>query len=192
MIKRIAVYCASSTGNDPKFKETAYQLGKILAEKELTLVYGGGNVGLMGAIADGVVESNGKSIGVLPHFLAQKELAHNGLAEMILVDTMHERKAKMGELADGFIALPGGFGTMEELFEMLTWAQLALHKKPIAILNINGFYDALIEFIEKMIEVEVLKPEYRSMLLVSDKIDNLLDQMNRYVAPKNDKWFVTK
>lgn len=192
MITKIAVYCASSTGNDTKFKETAYKLGETLAKKKISLVYGGGNVGLMGAIADGVVQNQGTAIGVLPYFLAAKELAHKNLTEMILVETMHERKAKMCELADGFIALPGGFGTMEELFEMLTWAQLSLHRKPIAILNINGFYDSLIDFIEKMVETELLKSEYRTMLLVSDDIEDLLNQMSSYVAPKNDKWFVTK
>lgn len=192
MISKIAVYCASSTGNDPKFKETAYQLGKTFADKKISLVYGGGNVGLMGAIADGVMENDGHTIGVLPYFLAQKELAHKGISEMILVETMHERKAKMCELAEGFIALPGGFGTMEELFEMLTWAQLSLHRKPVAILNINGFYDHLIEFIERMVESGLLKEEYRTMLIVGNEIEDLLNQIMKYEAPKNDKWFVTK
>lgn len=192
MINKIAVYCASSTGNDPKFKETAYQLGKTFADRKISLVYGGGNVGLMGAIADGVMENEGHTIGVLPYFLAQKELAHKGISEMILVETMHERKAKMGELAEGFIALPGGFGTMEELFEMLTWAQLSLHRKPVAILNVNGFYDHLIEFIERMVESQLLKEEYRTMLIVSNEIEDLLNQIMKYEAPKNDKWFVTK
>lgn len=192
MIEKIAIYCASSTGNDPKLKETAFALGKTLAEKKIGLVYGGGNVGLMGAVADGVIQNGGHSIGVIPHFLAKKELAHKGISEMIFTDTMHERKAKMAELCDGMIALPGGFGTLEELFEVLTWAQLSLHKKPVAILNINGYYDHLILFIDKMVESGLLKEEYRTMLIIDNNIENLLEEMMKYEAPKNDKWFVTK
>lgn len=191
-MKRITVYCGSSLGSDIKFKESADKLGKALANQNIELVYGGAKVGLMGAVADGVLNNGGKAIGILPYFLKEKELQHQSLTELILVDTMHERKSKMSELGDGFIALPGGFGTMEELFEMLTWAQLALHRKPIAILNIDGYYDALLEFVESMIKGGFLKAEYRDLLLVSSDENDLIEQMKAYVAPANDKWFVVK
>ena len=191
-IKRIAVYCASSLGNDSEFYDSAYALGNALAARDIELVYGGANVGLMGAVADGVLDKGGSVIGVLPHFLAEKELQHKSLTELIMVENMHERKYKMSELADGFITLPGGFGTMEELFEMLTWGQLALHKKPIAIHNVEGYYDPLFVFVEKMIDSGFLKDEYRDLLLRSDSIDKLLDLIENYEAPINDKWHVTK
>lgn len=191
-MKRITVYCGSSSGSDQAFKDKADKLGKALAQQNLELVYGGAKVGLMGAVADGVLNNGGKAIGVLPYFLKEKELQHQSLTEIILVETMHERKSKMSELGDGFIALPGGFGTMEELFEMLTWAQLALHRKPIAILNVDGYYDALLQFVDSMINGGFLKPEYKDMLLVSSDENDLLEQMKEYVAPKNDKWFVVK
>src|SRR4030095_3484794 len=139
-MKRITVFCGSSLGNGTNFRTQATLLGQVLAKRNIELVYGGANVGLMGAVADGVLSEGGKVIGVLPNFLKSKEIAHEQLTELILVDSMHERKTKMNELCDGVIALPGGFGTLEEFFEMLTWAQLGLHKKPIAILNIDGFY----------------------------------------------------
>ena len=189
-MKRITVYCGSNSGSHDIYREKATLLGQSLANHNIELVYGGAKVGLMGAVADGALDAGGKVIGVIPHFLAEKELQHKLLTETILVDTMHERKAKMGELGNGFIALPGGFGTMEELFEMLTWAQLSLHNKPIAILNVDGYYDALIEFVEKMIEGGFLKAEYRDLLLISADIEDLLQQMKNYVPPTNEKWFV--
>ncbi|MFZ0596740.1 MAG: TIGR00730 family Rossman fold protein, partial [Flavobacterium sp.] len=173
-MKRITVFCGSSFGTEEIYKEQATLLGKTLAQQNIELVYGGANVGLMGAVADGVLNEGGKAIGVLPNFLRSKEIAHLGLTELILVESMHERKTKMDELCDGVIALPGGFGTLEELFEMLTWAQLGLHKKPIAILNINGFYDSLIELTKVMVEKGLLKDVNQQMLLVSDNIDDLL------------------
>ncbi|OMQ11745.1 TIGR00730 family Rossman fold protein [[Flexibacter] sp. ATCC 35103] len=187
-MKRITVFCGSSFGTEEIYKEQAELLGKKLAQQNIELVYGGANVGLMGAVADGVLNEGGKAIGVLPNFLRSKEIAHLGLTELILVESMHERKTKMSDLCDGVIALPGGFGTLEELFEMLTWAQLGLHKKPIAILNINGFYDALIELTKVMVEKGLLKDVNQQMLLVSDNIDDLLDQMKNYVAPAVGKW----
>ncbi|MGE6354227.1 TIGR00730 family Rossman fold protein [Flavobacterium sp. NPDC079362] len=187
-MKRITVFCGSSFGTDEIYKEQATLLGQTLAKQNIELVYGGANVGLMGAIADGVLNAGGKAIGVLPNFLRSKEIVHLGLTELILVESMHERKTKMNDLCDGVIALPGGFGTLEELFEMLTWAQLGLHKKPIAILNINGFYDALIELTKVMVEKGLLKDINQQMLLVSDNIDDLLDQMKNYVAPTVGKW----
>lgn len=187
-MKRITVFCGSSFGTEEIYKEQATLLGKTLAKQNIELVYGGANVGLMGAVADGVLDQGGKAIGVLPNFLRSKEIAHLGLTELILVESMHERKTKMSDLCDGVIALPGGFGTLEELFEMLTWAQLGLHKKPIAILNINGFYDSLIELTKVMVEKGLLKDTNQQMLLVSDNIDDLLDQMKNYVAPTTGKW----
>lgn len=187
-MKRITVFCGSSFGTEAIYAEKATLLGETLAKENIELVYGGANVGLMGAVADGVLNNGGKAIGVLPNFLRSKEIAHLGLTELILVDSMHERKTKMNDLCDGVIALPGGFGTLEELFEMLTWAQLGLHKKPIAILNINGFYDSLIALTETMVEKGLLKEANQKMLLISDNIDDLLFQMKNYIPPTTGKW----
>ena len=187
-MKRITVFCGSSFGTEEIYKEQATLLGQTLAKQNIELVYGGANVGLMGAVADGILNEGGKAIGILPNFLRSKEIAHLGLTELILVESMHERKTKMNDLCDGVIALPGGFGTLEELFEMLTWAQLGLHKKPIAILNIDGFYDSLIELTQTMVEKGLLKEANQGMLLVSDNIDDLLDKMRNYVPPTTGKW----
>ena len=191
-MKRITVFCASSFGTDKIYEEQAALVGKTLAEQNIDVVYGGANVGLMGAVADGALNAGGKVIGVLPNFLRSKEIAHLGLTELILVESMHERKTKMNDLCDGVIALPGGFGTLEELFEMLTWAQLGLHKKPIAVLNINGFYDSLIELLQTMTEKGLLKEVNQKMLLVSSDIDDLLNQMRNYVPPTVGKWIDKK
>jgi uncharacterized protein (TIGR00730 family) len=187
-MKRVTVFCGSSSGNEDHFKSQAALLGQTLAKQNIELVYGGAAVGLMGAVADGVLNEGGKVIGVLPYFLRTKEIAHEGLTELIIVNSMHERKTKMNELCDGVIALPGGFGTLEELFEMLTWAQLGLHKKPIAILNITGFYDSLLNAIQTMVDKGFLKEINQNMLLVSDNIDELLNKMRNYVAPDVGKW----
>lgn len=187
-MKRITVFCGSSFGTEEIYTEQAALLGETMAKQNIELVYGGANVGLMGAVADGVLNNGGKAIGVLPNFLRSKEIAHLGLTELILVESMHERKTRMNDLCDGVIALPGGFGTLEELFEMLTWAQLGLHKKPIAILNINGFYDSLIQLTEVMVSKGLLKDVNQQMLLVSDNIDDLLDKMKNYKAPTVGKW----
>ena len=191
-MKRITVFCASSFGTEKIYEEQAILVGKTLAEQDIELVYGGANVGLMGAVADGALNAGGKVIGVLPNFLRSKEIAHLGLTELVLVESMHERKTKMNDLCDGVIALPGGFGTLEELFEMLTWAQLGLHKKPIAILNINGLYDSLIALLQTMTEKGLLKEVNQKMLLVSDSIDDLLHQMQNYTAPTVGKWIDKK
>lgn len=191
-MKRITVFCGSSFGNETIYKEQATLLGQTLAKHNIELVYGGANVGLMGAVADGSLHEGGKVIGVLPDFLRSKEIAHTGLTELILVESMHERKTKMNDLCDGVIALPGGFGTLEELFEMITWAQLGLHKKPIAILNINGFYNSLLELIQTMTNKGLLKEENQKMLLVSDNIEDLLDKMKNYIPPTAGKWIDKK
>jgi len=182
------VYCGANAGNEIVFEEQAFLLGKTLAQQQIGLVFGGGKVGLMGIVANGAIQHGGEVIGVIPHFLCTKEIAHDGVTEMISVDTMHQRKTILYELSDAMIALPGGFGTMEELFEMLTWAQLGLHHKPIALLNTNGFYDALLAFIQTMVDTQFLKKEYQQMLLHSDNIDDLLEKIRNYEAPKVTKW----
>ena len=164
-MKSIAVYCGSSEGSDKNFMIKAHELGAAIAKQHLNLVYGGARVGLMGAVADGALSVGGTVTGVLPRFLAEKELQHMSLTETFLVDTMHQRKAMMSELADGFITLPGGFGTMEELFEMLTWAQLALHKKPLGLLNVDGYYDSLVQFVGDMSKNGFLKKEDRKSVV---------------------------
>ncbi|MBK5721716.1 TIGR00730 family Rossman fold protein [Dysgonomonas sp. Marseille-P4677] len=191
-MKYIAVFCGSSSGNGGEFIEQATSLGEIIARKGYGLVYGGAHVGLMGAVADGVLSQGGEVIGVIPEFLKKKELEHKSITKIHVVETMHDRKALMNELSDAVIALPGGYGTLEELFEMLTWSQLALHKKAIGILNVNGYYDPLIEMSEKMIEKGFLKEEYRKLLIVESKVDNLLDKMHKFEPLKNDKWFEVK
>jgi len=184
----ITVFCGSSLGTEQIYKQTAFSLGQKLAAEKIKLIYGGAKVGLMGAVADGTLMGNGEVLGVLPKFLGTKEIAHEGLTELFLVDTMHERKIKMHELSDGVIALPGGFGTMEELFEILTWAQLGLHEKPIGVLNINGFYDALFILINTMVEKGFLKEVNQQMILVGHDTDDLLAQMKNYKAPIVKKW----
>lgn len=190
-MKRISVFCGSSFGADAVFEQQAFLLGKTLAQKNIGLVYGGAHVGLMGAVANGALEHQGEVIGVLPHFLQEKEIAHSHLTELILVNTMHERKTKMESLCDGVITLPGGFGTMEEFFEMLTWAQLGLHGKPIGILNTDGFYNDLITMTQTMVNKGFLKPVNQQMLLVSDDIETLLQMMHNYQPPTTGKW-ITK
>lgn len=187
-MRRITVFCGSSSGTDDIYRSQAALLGQALARRGIELVYGGANVGLMGAVADGVLNGGGKVIGVMPGFLTSKEIAHEHLTELVIVGTMHERKARMNELCDGIIALPGGFGTLEEFFEMLTWAQLGLHKKPVAILNINGFYDPLNDLLQAMTDKGFLKEANRQMLLIGDHIDELLDKMENYTAPTVGKW----
>ena len=189
-MKRISVFCGSSFGTGQIYGNQAFRLGEILAERKIGLVYGGANVGLMNAVADGSLSKGGEVTGVLPVFFKNKGLAHKNLTELILVDTMHERKTRMYELSDGVIALPGGFGTLEELFEILTWGQLGLHRKPAGLLNINGFYDSLKILTKTMVENGFLKETNRKMILISDDIENLLDQMENYTAPDIDKWII--
>lgn len=186
-MKRIAVFCGSSLGNQPIFREKAYELGQAIAKRNIELVYGGTEIGLMGAVAEGVLSEKGKVIGILPNFLRKKEIAHPNISELILVNTMHERKVEMHELSDGVIALPGGFGTMEELFEMLTWGQLGIHRKPIGILNIKGFYDQLDFFLENMVEQGFLSKENKQMLLIEEETEKLLDKLYSYEHPDVEK-----
>lgn len=187
-MKNITVFCGSSAGFNPGYKELAYELGQELAVRNIGLVYGGAKIGLMGAVADGALSKNGKVTGVLPGFLQKKEITHTGLTQLILVESMHERKLKMFELSDGVIALPGGFGTMEEYFEMLTWGQLGLHKNPIALLNTEGFYDGLLTFADTMARTGFLKPENRELMLADTSISGLLKQMENFQPPVVTKW----
>ena len=168
--------------------QKAYGVGEYLASRDITLIYGGGRVGLMGAVADGALANNGKVIGIIPHFLNSKEIGHSGVTELIAVENMHKRKMMMNDLSEAIIAMPGGYGTLEELFEMITWAQLGLHNKPVGLLNINGFYDHLMAFVHHMVEVGLLNKQNEEMLLVADNIEELLEKMEAYVAPNVPKW----
>jgi len=191
-MKWITVFCGSSSGTEEIYTQQATLLGQTLASQNIGLVYGGANIGLMGAVANGALQSGGKVIGVLPRFLQTKEIAHTGLTQLVVTETMHERKTKMSELCDGVIALPGGYGTMEELFEMLTWAQLGLHKKPIGLLNVAGFYDSLIALVQNIVQKGLLKEVNRKMLLIDSDINSLLAQMQAYVAPEVPKWITAE
>jgi uncharacterized protein (TIGR00730 family) len=187
-MKSVSVFCGSSFGNDPAFKLAAQELGAELAKKNVTLVYGGAQVGLMGTVADAVLDNGGKAIGVLPTLLNTKEIAHPRLTEFIACETMHERKMKMFERSEGFIALPGGFGTLEEVVEILTWGQLGLHRYPIAFLNVKGYYDHLKVMFEQMAKAELLKQEHLSTALFADNVTDLLKKMESYVPPALPKW----
>ena len=182
-MKSIAVFCGSSNGASEVYRDSAIQLGKELVKRGITLVYGGASVGIMGTIADTVLAEGGNVVGVMPAFLHEREIAHKQLTELFIVDTMHERKNKMIELSDGFIALPGGPGTMEEFFEVLTWSQIGLHQKPCGILNINHYYDLLLSFFDHMTEEQFLKDAYRSKVLAEADPVALLDGFNNYAAP---------
>jgi uncharacterized protein (TIGR00730 family) len=187
-MKRICVFCGSNGGADLVYMETAKVVGEFLVANDIELVFGGGRVGLMGKIADSVLAKGGKVIGVIPEALAIKEVAHEGLTELHVVDSMHERKAMMAELADGFIAMPGGFGTFEEFCEIVTWAQLGIHQKPCALLNVNGFYDHLIALFDAAAAQSFIRDEHRGLVLVEREIGRLFESMKRYVPPTIEKW----
>jgi len=187
-MKRICVFAGSSSGREPGYRSAAEDLGRLLAARDLGLVYGGARVGLMGALADTVLASRGYVTGVIPDVLVAKEVAHTGLSDLRIVRSMHERKATMADLADGFIALPGGWGTMEELFEVLTWAQLGLHRKPCGLLNVHGYFDRLLSFVEHSMAEGFVRREYGSMIAVSDSPGALLDMLASYQPPLVEKW----
>ncbi|HEY1464504.1 MAG TPA: TIGR00730 family Rossman fold protein, partial [Terriglobales bacterium] len=174
--KRVGVFCGSSSGIRPQYSQTADAVGRILAEQRLTLVYGGGKVGLMGTLANAALAAGGEVIGVIPHALMLKEVGHTGLTKLRIANTMHERKALMAELSDAFIALPGGYGTLDEFCEILTWAQLGLHNKPCGILNVNGYYDPLLELFQKSVAEGFLRKEHADMLMVESDPEKLLQQ----------------
>lgn len=182
-MKSLCVFCGSSFGTSPATKKLAQLLGQTLAIEGITLVYGGASVGLMGLLADAAMAKGGEVVGVMPEQLVAREVAHPSLNELIIVKNMHERKAKMAELSDGFIALPGGLGTLEELFEVLTWAQLGLHQKPCGLLNSEGYYDSLINFLDQAVAAEFIKPAHRNLLMVSDTPTQLLTMFGDYKAP---------
>lgn len=185
-MKSICVYCGSNSGQDPAFAIEARRVGDHLARSGLDIIYGGGQVGLMGEVADAAMAAGGKVIGVIPEFLALKEIAHLELTALYVVQSMHARKAKMAHLSDGFIALPGGIGTMEELFEIWTWGQLGQHCKPVGLLNVNGYYDDLVAFLDKMAAQSFLAADHRASLMVAERVEDLLEAFNAYEAPPGD------
>jgi uncharacterized protein (TIGR00730 family) len=192
-MKRICIFCGSNAGHDPRYRSAAETLGRLLAGRGTELVYGGGNVGLMGIVADACLDAGGTVTGVIPEALLGKEVAgravdHRGLTRLEIVDSMHTRKARMAELADGFIALPGGFGTFEEFCEILTWGQLGFHVKPMGLLNVNGFYDPLLALFDRAVADGFLRPENRAMALAASDIGHLLDAMAAYRAEPVSKW----
>jgi uncharacterized protein (TIGR00730 family) len=186
-MKRICVFCGSSPGASPEYLQAATQLGYTLANKKIGLVYGGAKVGMMGRIAEAALEQGGEVIGVIPKGLVEKEVSFTGLADLRVVDSMHERKAIMADLSDGFIALPGGLGTLEEFFEVATWAQLGLHPKPCGLLNIRHYYDKLMDFLDHMVTEKFVELEHRSMILIDEDPERLLQKFETYHPPVTDK-----
>ncbi len=186
--RRICVFCGSSSGVRPVYATAAREMGRLLASRGIGLVYGGGNVGLMGVIADAVLEAGGEVTGVIPHALAAREVAHKGLTTLHLVSSMHERKAMMAELAESFLAMPGGFGTYEEFFEAVTWTQLGLHRKACGLLNVAGFYDPMVAFIDQAVADGFIRPEHRAAIVVNDDPARLLDRLTTHELPVVTKW----
>lgn len=186
-VKRICVFCGSSPGSRPEYAARARELGRVLAENHIGLVYGGARIGIMGAVASAALEAKGEVIGIIPRDLVKKEVAFTGITDLRVVNSMHERKALMAELSDGFIALPGGLGTIEEFFEVLTWAQLGIHKKPCGLLNVCGYFDKIIEFADHAADEQFIGPAGRSLILVDDVPENLLKKFRDYQPPTVDK-----
>lgn len=191
-MKSIAVFCASRVGNDQVYREVAAAVGKLLAENKIRIVYGGGRVGLMGAVADAAIAAGGEVVGVIPHFLDELEVAHKGLSELMMVESMHERKMKMSELSEAVLTLPGGFGTLEELTEMLTWSQLALHRKPIGILNVNGYYDPMEQLFDNMLEKGFMSEEVRKIAIFDADPESLLEKMGQFDFAHLKHWLDRK
>jgi hypothetical protein len=186
-LKRICVFCGSSPGAKPDYVRAARQVGAVLAQRKIGLVFGGGRVGMMGQLAQAALENNGEVIGVIPRDLHERKVAFTGLSDLRVVESMHERKALMAELSDGFMALPGGLGTLEELFEILTWAQLGMHRKPCGLLNVAGFFTALLAFLDQVTGQGFIDPPHRSMILSADDPEELLGQFERHQPPVVDK-----
>ncbi|RKP57861.1 TIGR00730 family Rossman fold protein [Pararobbsia silviterrae] len=187
-MRSVCVYCGSSSGADPVYADAARAFGRALAESGITLVYGGGKVGLMGTVADAAMQHGGKAIGVIPELLLAKEVGHTGLTELHVVKDMHERKKMMADLSDGFVALPGGVGTYEELFEVYTWAQLGYHQKPVGVLNIAGYFDPLKTMLEHTVTAGFMRREYVDLLQFADTPPALLDRLQHYTPVALDKW----
>lgn len=190
-MKSICVFLGSNPGASPLYAEAAAELGRLLAAKGLRLVYGGANVGLMKVLADGAINAGGEVIGIIPSKLVEKEPAHPGLRDLHIVGSMHERKAMMAELADAFIAIPGGIGTLEEFFEVLTWTQLGFHEKPCGLLNVNGYFDLLAQFLDHTVAERFVIPVHRNMIITSDRPDDLLDRLGSFRYEPANKWLDT-
>ncbi|WP_316737578.1 TIGR00730 family Rossman fold protein [Pedobacter aquatilis] len=188
-LKALCVYCGSNFNGDAKLRTAIKALAESLVQQQIKLVYGGGSVGVMGVLANDVLELGGEVIGVIPQFLMDKEVGHKGITQMIVTENMHQRKQKMADLSDGFVILPGGFGTLEELFEVLTWLQLGLHSKPIGVLNINGFYDSLFTQMDVMVEHRFLKPANRDLVFNEQEAKTLIDKMDNFSATPDEVWF---
>ena len=188
-MKSICVYCGSNLGRRQDYVDGARALADVLVKRDLKLVYGGASVGIMGVLADRVLELGGQAIGVIPESLLQKEVAHDHLTELHVTQSMHERKTLMAKLSDGFVALPGGIGTLEEIFEIWTWAQLGFHQKPVGLLNVAGYYDSLVTLIQHAVEEEFVKPINVEMFAVETKPEALLDRFEAYRVPQGDKWY---
>ncbi len=191
-MKRVCVFCGSNAGARVEYTGAARAVGRILAKRGLGVVFGGGNVGLMAEVANAALAEGGKVIGIIPGVLVEKELAHTGVTDLRVVESMHERKAMMADLSDAFIALPGGWGTLEELFETVTWAQLGFHEKPVGLLNVRGYYDGMLRFLDHAVAEGFLKAKHRALLLVHDTPEALLDAFARYEPPREGKWIDRK
>ncbi|MBI1226789.1 MAG: TIGR00730 family Rossman fold protein [Bacteroidetes bacterium] len=187
-LKSIAVFCGSSSGNDPIFSAAAIEIGQTFAAQNIQTIYGAGNIGLMGILADAALAAGGKVLGVIPDFLKKKEVCHTGLTELIVTKTMHERKQIMAERSDGFLILPGGFGTLDEFFEILTWRQLRLHKKPIGLLDIGGYYQHLLAHVQLMFQKGLLKEANMALFEVADNLPELLEKMSKAQNLSEEKW----
>jgi len=187
-VKRICVYCGSALGASLSYVQMAEKLAAELVKRNIELVYGGAQIGVMGSIANSMLAEGGSVIGVLPVGLFRSEVPHDGLTELIEVSSLHERKAKMAELSDAFIALPGGLGTLEELFEILTWAQLGLHKNPVGVLNVNGFYDKLLDYLDHAVAEKFIRLQHREMLVVDEDIESMFERFSKYEPPIGQKW----
>ncbi len=188
-MKAISVFCGSNFNGNPVLLKAVHHLADVMVEKKISLVFGGGRVGVMGLIADAVLQRGGIAIGVIPKFLMDKEVGHTGLTELIITENMHQRKQKMADLSDGVITLPGGFGTMEEFFEVLTWLQLGIHGNPIGLLNIDGFYDPLLMQIDLMVENKYLKPLNRDLVIAENEPKILIERMEKFDSKPDDVWF---
>jgi len=187
-VRSVCVFCGASTGANPAYRDAAIALGRAIAQRGLKLVYGGGAVGLMGIVANAAMAAGGEVVGIIPQSLLDAEVGHKGLTRLEVVDGMHARKARMAELSDAFIALPGGLGTLEELFEVWTWGQLGYHAKPLGLLDVNGFYEKLGGFLDHVVEEGFVRPQHRAMLQLAQQPDQLLDAMDSFVAPVVPKW----
>ena len=187
-MKHVCVFCGSSEGSRPIYAEAARHMGQELARRGLGLVYGGGKVGLMGAVADAALEAGGEVVGVIPDALVSKEIGHKGLSELHVVGSMHERKKLMADLSDGFVALPGGYGTFEELLEVLSWAQLSIHEKRWSLLDVVGYWRPLVSLFDRAVAEGFVRPDHRELVLMAEKPDELLDLMTRHEPPASKKW----